>query len=99
MKVHNRSSDVVRDTGIESVAACQTVRTLSPNLLFRHPCCGLDTVHGRPSGACANSSAEREFPSDKVYRCDDRRIVGVESFGPQGLAFFDVHTVLDVSLP
>jgi hypothetical protein len=29
----------------------------------------------------------KSFPSDKVYRRDDRRIVGVESLGPQGLAF------------
>jgi len=27
----------------------------------------------------SESSAEREFPSDKVYRRDDRGIVGVES--------------------
>jgi hypothetical protein len=38
------------------------------------------------------SSAEREFPSDKVYRRDDRGIVGAESFGLQGLAFFGIHT-------
>ena len=29
-------------------------------------------------------NTERKFPSDKVYRPDDRGIVGVESFGPQG---------------
>ena len=46
---------------------------------------GLET--GRlTSGGCGDSSAEREFPSDKVYRRDDRGIVGVESFGSQGLA-------------
>jgi hypothetical protein len=28
------------------------------------------------------SNTEREFPSDKVYRRDDRGIVGVESLGP-----------------
>jgi hypothetical protein len=32
-----------------------------------------------PSGGCGDSSAEREFPSDNVYRRDDRGIVGVES--------------------
>jgi hypothetical protein len=41
---------------------------------------GLET--GRlTSGGCGDSSAEREFPSDKVYRRDNRGIVGVESFG------------------
>jgi hypothetical protein len=35
---------------------------------------------------------EREFPSDKVYRRDDRGIVGVESFSAEGLAFFVIHT-------
>ena len=44
-------------------------------------------VHGRLSGRCGDSSAEREFPSDKVYRRDHRGIVGVESFSLQGLAF------------
>jgi hypothetical protein len=28
---------------------------------------------------CGDLIAEREFPSDKVYRHDDRGIVGVES--------------------
>ena len=78
---------LVRGTGIESVTACQTARTLSPTNL----CGDLDTVHGLPSGGCGDLSAEREFPSDKVYRRDDRGIVGVESFGPQGLAFV-IHT-------
>jgi hypothetical protein len=41
-------------------------------------------------------SDEREFPSDKVYRRNDRGIVGVESFGPQGLPVVVIHTVLDV---
>src|SRR6516164_4679944 len=31
---------------------------------------------------------EREFASDKVYRRDDRGIVGVESLGAQGLGLF-----------
>jgi hypothetical protein len=30
-----------------------------------------------------------------VYRRDDRGIVGVESFGAEGLAFVVIHTVLD----
>jgi hypothetical protein len=61
-------------------------------LLFRHLCGALDTVDGLLSGGCGDSSAEREFPSDKVYGRDDRGIVGVESFGPQGLAFVVIHT-------
>jgi hypothetical protein len=48
-------------------------------------------MHGLPSGGCGDSNAEREFPSDKVYRRDDRGIVRVESFGLQGLAFFVVQ--------
>jgi hypothetical protein len=38
---------------------------------------------------------EREFPSHKVYRRDDRGVVGVEPFSPHRLGFFSVHTVLD----
>src|SRR5208282_4739507 len=38
----------------------------------------LDTVHGLLSGGCGDLIAEREFPSDKVYRRDDRGLVGVE---------------------
>jgi hypothetical protein len=64
-------------------------------LRYCNACGALDTVHGRPSRGCGHSSTEREFPSDKIYRRDDRGIVGVESFGPRGLAFFDIHTVLD----
>jgi hypothetical protein len=45
---------------------------------------------------CGDSSAEREFPSDKVYRRDDRGIVGVEPFSPHGSGFFSVHTILVV---
>jgi hypothetical protein len=41
---------------------------------------------------CGASSAEREFPSDKVYRRNDRGIVGVESLSLQGLAFVVIDT-------
>ena len=51
---------------------------------------------GLPSGGCGDSNAEREFLSDKVYRRNDRGIVGVEPFIPHSLGFFSVHTVLDV---
>jgi hypothetical protein len=34
-------------------------------------------VQGLPSGGCSDPIAQREFPSDKVYRRDDRGIVGV----------------------
>jgi len=52
---------------------------------------GLET--GRlTSGGCGDSSAEREFPSDKVYRRDDRGVVGVESFGLQCSAFVVIDT-------
>jgi hypothetical protein len=54
-------------------------------------------VHGRHSGRCGGSTTEREFPSDNVYRRDDRGIVRVESLIPQGLAFFVIHTVLDAA--
>jgi hypothetical protein len=40
------------------------------------------------------SNTEREFLSDKVYRRDDRGIVGVESLSPQGLAFFGVTRIV-----
>jgi hypothetical protein len=56
---------IVRGTGIESVTACQTARTLSPNLQSPNLCGALDTVHGLPSGGCGDSSAEREFPSTR----------------------------------
>ena len=58
----------------------------------------MDAVHGRTSGGCGDSSTEREFPSDKVYRRDDRRVVGVESFSAEGLAFVVIHTLLDAPL-
>jgi hypothetical protein len=61
--------------GRASTPRCATPRRsaiLLP-LRWRH-------VRGLPSGGCGDSSAEREFPSDKVYRRDDRGIVGVESF-------------------
>jgi hypothetical protein len=41
---------------------------------------------------CLAVGYEREFPSDKVYRRDDRGVVGVESLGPQCLAFVVIHT-------
>jgi hypothetical protein len=49
-----------------------------------------NAVEVPPSGA--DSSTQREFPSDKVYRRDDCGVLGVESTGPQGLAFFVIHT-------
>jgi hypothetical protein len=52
-------------------------------------------VHGSPSGGCGDSSAEREFPSDKIYRRDECGVVGVESFIVYGLAFTVIHIVLD----
>jgi hypothetical protein len=70
---------MVRDTGIESVTACQTVRKLSPNLLSPNLCGAVDAVHGLLSGGCGDLIAEREFPSDKVYRRDDCGIVRIES--------------------
>jgi hypothetical protein len=54
--------------------------------------CALDAVHGLLSGRCGDSTTEREFPSDKVYRRDDRGIVGVGSISLQGLAFVVIHT-------
>ena len=84
-------------TGIESVTACQTARMLAFNLLSPNVCGALDTVRGRPSGGCSDSSSEREFPSHKVYRGDDRGIVGVESFGPHGFRFFAFHACLDMT--
>ena len=44
----------------------------------------------RPGG-CGDSIAEREFRSDKVYRRDDRGVVGVESLIAEGLAFVIIH--------
>jgi hypothetical protein len=37
-------------------------------------------VHGLPSGGCGDLTAEREFLSDKVFRHDPRRVIGVEPF-------------------
>jgi hypothetical protein len=34
-----------------------------------------------PTGGRGDRITEREFPSDKVYRRDDRGVVGVETFG------------------
>jgi hypothetical protein len=60
-------------------------------------CGAVDAVHGLLSGGCGDLSAERKFPSDKVYRRDYRGIVEVESLSPQGLAFvvIHIHAVLD----
>ena len=55
-------------------------------------------ARGRPRSE-QRSIAEREFPSDKVYRRDDRGIVGVEALSLQGLAFFFFHAVLPPRLP
>jgi hypothetical protein len=41
---------------------------------------------------CGDSNTEREFPSDKVYRRNDRGIVGVDSLSLKGLAFIVIHT-------
>ena len=51
-------------------------------------CCARIPV-GRPR-------CEREFPSDKVYRGDERGLVGVEALSPQCTSFYVIHTVLDV---
>ena len=51
---------MVRGTGIESVTACQTARTLSPNLLSPNLCGGVDAGRaGRPylSGQAARTPA------------------------------------------
>jgi hypothetical protein len=45
---------------------------------------------------CGDSSTEREFLSDNVYRRDDRGIVGVEPLSPEGLGVFVIHALLDV---
>src|SRR5271154_5816421 len=47
------------------------------------------------SGGCGDSSTEREFPSDKVYRRDDRGVIGVESFCLYGSASSSSTPVLD----
>jgi hypothetical protein len=57
-----------------------------------------------PWTRCTDScraGAVTQVPSEsshrtRFYRRDDRRIVGVESLGSHGLAFFGIHTVLDV---
>jgi hypothetical protein len=45
---------------------------------FASRTCRLDRADGLPSAGCGALIAEREFPSDKVYRRDDRGIVGVQ---------------------
>jgi hypothetical protein len=89
---------LMRGTGIESVAACQTARTLFINLLSPNLCGDLDTVRGLPSGGCGDLTAEREFPSDKVYRREPRRVIGVEPFCLYGLGFFSVHSIVRCGL-
>jgi hypothetical protein len=64
-------------------------------LRYCNACGPVDAVHGLPSGGSGDSSAEREFLSDKVYRRDGSGVVGVESLSPHTLGFF-IHTVLDV---
>jgi hypothetical protein len=38
-----------------------------------------------------------ELPPHKIYRGDDRRVVRVEPFGPQGLTLVIVHAWLDAA--
>jgi hypothetical protein len=61
-------------------------------MIRQSPSGALDTVYGLLSRGCGDSGAEPELPSDKVYRRDHRGIVGVESFGAEGLVFVGVHT-------
>jgi hypothetical protein len=75
LAILSTAQTVVRGTGIESVRLAKRLALI----YISEPLLSRDTVHGRPSGGCGDSSAEREFPSDKVYRRDDRGIVGVES--------------------
>jgi hypothetical protein len=82
---------------VQPITACQTARTLSPNLLSPNLCGAPDTVRGLPSGGCGDSSAERKFLSDKAYRRNDRGIVGLESLGSQGFGFFAFHACLDMT--
>jgi hypothetical protein len=63
----------------------QTHSETSSNYLCTND--GLETG-GLPSGGCGHSNTEREFPSDKVYRRDDRRIIGAES-SPTDVFTFD----------
>src|ERR1700761_4049725 len=51
-------------------------------------------LHGLLLGGSADSSTEREFPSDKIYRRNDRGIVGVESFSPQPFLFLPPYDLL-----
>ena len=66
----------------------------------RGRCCRRPLRRCRALPRCGELSTEREFPSDKVYRRDDRGVVGVESFNAEGPAFFVIHAVLDaLNLP
>ena len=67
----------------------------SKDLLLRCLCGGLDTCAGSCRAGAVISNTKRKFAPHKVYRRDDRGIVGVESFGLQGLAFVVIHIVLD----
>jgi hypothetical protein len=86
---------LVRDTGIESVTACQTRGR------FRLICC-LQTfvVTWTPcTDSCragAVTQCRARVPIGQVYRPNDRGIVGVEPFSSHSLGFFSVHTPLDV---
>jgi hypothetical protein len=56
---------------------------------------GLETG-GLLSGGCGDSSAEREFPSDKVYSRDDRGIVGIDFLSLRALRSSSSRPALDV---
>jgi hypothetical protein len=70
---------------------------LLTSLLSRYVCSALDTVRGLLSGKRVIASAEREFPSDKVYRRDDRGVIILEPVIPHSMGSFSVHTILDVT--
>jgi hypothetical protein len=58
-------------------------------------CCSLSfgKTHRKRNGETTAQFDERA--SDKVYRRDDRGVIGVESLSPPGMAFFVIHTALD----
>src|SRR5882757_7100496 len=65
-------SKVVRGTGIESVKACQTARTLSPNLLSANLCGRLDTGRsGRRTSAAKRRERRRKFRSSVKGQCHE----------------------------